>query len=344
MLRKTIAFIAVPAFLALGCSGGNERALVNPPAPAAQAEPTAAEVLDDVVAAMGTANLDAITFSGRAWRIRNGWMQTPHADAPWPYRDEITSYRRTIDLNQPASLAQGDTFAQNLFLDPPTAGTYTQNIPADSTAWSNRLEIWLTPWGFLKGATDNGVELSSGTMDGVDYRVLSWMSPEGQTSPSGLSYTVNAYINDANLVAGVETWVEDAFMGDFHVRQVYRDYRGLNGLMVPQTIEQQRGGGGVFGVIVADATGNPSNLSELMVAPQGGGGGFGGGSVAVRHPRISSSRSATASGWLRAVTSRWLPSSRTTLWSSRPARARRVASRSWRKSRHCIRTSRFAIS
>jgi glyoxylase-like metal-dependent hydrolase (beta-lactamase superfamily II) len=50
--------------------------------------------------------------------------------------------------------------------------------------------------------------------------------------------------------------------------------------MVPQTIEQQRGGGGVFGVIITDASANPQNLSELLVSQQGrrgpGGGGPGG--------------------------------------------------------------------
>jgi glyoxylase-like metal-dependent hydrolase (beta-lactamase superfamily II) len=227
---------------------------------------------------MGTGNLDSITYSGRAWRIRNGWMQTPHADPPWPYRDEITNYTRTIDLGAPASLARGDTFASNLFMDPPVADTFTQNIRADQTGWSQQLEVWLTPWGFLEGAAANGVELSSGRLDGVEYRVLTWMSPEDQTSPSGLRYTVAGYISDANLVAGVETWVEDAFMGDFHVVQAFRDYRELDGLMVPQTIEQQRGGGGIFGVIVADASANPANLDELMTQPEGGGrGGRGGG-------------------------------------------------------------------
>jgi glyoxylase-like metal-dependent hydrolase (beta-lactamase superfamily II) len=270
MLRRLIICLVLPVLAGAGCTSP------EPEVTAAPAQ-SAAQVLNDVVAAMGMDGVNSITYAGRAWRIRNGWMQTPHADAPWPYRDEITNYRRAIDLRQPASLARGDTFAQNLFLAPATAGTYTQNIPADSTAWANRLEIYLTPWGFLKGAADNGVELTSGKLDGVEYRVLSWMTPESQISPSGLRYTVNGYINDDNLIAGVETWVEDAFMGDFHVLQVSRDYRELNGLMVPQTIEQHRGGGGVFGVILTDASANPQSLSELLVAPQGGGGGFGGG-------------------------------------------------------------------
>jgi len=267
MIRRTIACAVIPALLVLGCSSGPEPVVAS----------SADEVLADVVEAMGASGVDSVTYSGRAWRIRNGWMQTPHADAPWPYRDEITAYRRTVDLRQPASLARGDTLSQNLFLAPATAGTYTQNIAEDNTAWSSRLEIYLTPWGFIKGAADNGTEITTGNLDGVEYRVLSWMSADDQLSPSGMRYTVNGYINDDNLIAAVETWVEDAFMGDFHVRQVYRDYRELNGLMVPQTIEQQRGGGGVFGVIITDASANPQNLAELMVSPQAGGGGFGGG-------------------------------------------------------------------
>jgi len=276
--RATLAAV-LPALLVLGCSGEPEATTAAPPA--------AADVLGDVVSAMGTESVNSITMTGRAWRIRNGWMQTPHANPPWDSRDEITNYRRTIDLAQPASFARGDTFAQNLFLQPATAGTYTQNVQSLATpniqpaaaGWAQQLEIWITPWGFLKGAAANNATLSAGKLDGVDYRVLSWQTPETQVSPGGLRYTVNGYINDDNLVAAVETWVEDAFMGDFHVTQVYRDYHEVNGLMVPQTIEQQRGGGGVFGVIVVDAEANPANLAELMTPPAppaAAGGGRGG--------------------------------------------------------------------
>lgn len=283
MFKRATLGAVLPALLILGCSAEPEATFAT----AENAPQPAADVLADVVSAMGAGNLNSITMTGRAWRIRNGWMQTPHADPPWESRDEITNYRRTIDLSQPASLARGDTFAQNLFLQPATAGTYTQNIPAatapnappNAAAWAQQLEIWITPWGFIKGAAANSATLSTGKLDGVVYRVVSWQTPETQASPGGLRYTVNGYINDDNLVAAVETWVEDAFMGDFHVTQVYRDYRDDDGLMVPQTIEQRRGGGGIFGVIVVDAEANPANLAELMTpaAPPGGAGGGRGG-------------------------------------------------------------------
>jgi glyoxylase-like metal-dependent hydrolase (beta-lactamase superfamily II) len=268
MFRKASAAAVLPTLLILGCSDG-ERTLAGP---TAATPPSADAVLAEVVAAMGTGSLDSITYTGRAWRPRNGWMQTPSASPPWPWRDEITEYRRTIDLNAPASLARGQTFASDIFLNPPTEGAYTQNIMPTQDNWAQQLEIWLTPWGFLEGAEANGVELGTGLQDGVEYRVLSWMSPEAQTSPSGMRYTVNGYIDDADRVAAVETWVEDNFMGDFHIVQVFDNYREVDGVMVPQSIEQQRGGGGVFGVIVADADANPPNLAELMSTDQGGGG------------------------------------------------------------------------
>jgi glyoxylase-like metal-dependent hydrolase (beta-lactamase superfamily II) len=183
----------------------------------------------------------------------------------------------TVDPSQPALLATGDTFAQNLFLEPAVADMHTISVPADQTAWAQQLEIWLTPWGFLEGAQNNGVEASTASVAGTDYTVLTWMSPETQRSPSEMPYTVNGYVNDENLIERVETWVEHPFMGDFRVVQVYDDYQELNGLMVPTTIEQQRGGGGIFGVDVTGAEANPANLTALLTPPEGGPGGFGGG-------------------------------------------------------------------
>lgn len=246
-------------------------------APATQ-NPAAAAALAEVVAAMGAADVTAITYSGTAWRIRNSFMQTPNASPPWPARDAIANYRMTIDLGQPRLSARGETYAQNLFLDPPVAGAYTLNIPATQRNWTQQLELWLTPWGFLHGAAKHGVEVSQRTVEGVAYTVLGWRSPEEQKSPAGLRYAVNGYVNDKKLLARTETWVEHPFMGDFHIVQTYDGYRAIDGVMVPQTIEQWRGGGAVFGVHVTAATKNPAHLGELFPAPAapGAAGGRGG--------------------------------------------------------------------
>jgi len=276
MVNRFSVGLLLPALVVLGCSSdGDTTTPLAAEEPAAPADP--ATVLENVVEAMGADGVESITVSGTAWRIRNSFRQTYTASPPWPERDEITNFRLTIDVSQPASLATGETFAQNLFLEPPVAGTYTQYVPGDERRWAQQLEIWLTPWGFLEGAERNGVGLETATVDGVDYTVLSWQSPADQTAPSGLRYTVNGYINANDLIERVETWVEDPFMGDMHVEARYANYRDFAGVMVPTTMEQWRGGGAIFGVSVTEATANPTNLAELLTAPEGPAGGFGGG-------------------------------------------------------------------
>jgi glyoxylase-like metal-dependent hydrolase (beta-lactamase superfamily II) len=250
------------AALSGGCSS-EEKAAVSQET--ARATGSAVEA---AAATLGLQDLSSLTYSGSAWRIRNSFRQTPNASPPWPLRDDITNYRRALDLTQPASLATGETFAQNLFFAPAVAGVYVQNVAADQTAWGQKLEIWLTPWGFLQGARANGATESSQLVGGERFAIVSWKTPAGQIAPGGIPYTLTGYINQQNLVARVETWTEDAFMGDLHVANLYSDYAELNGLLVPRTIEQQRAEGGVFGVTVTDATANPANLTELLTPPQ----------------------------------------------------------------------------
>lgn len=269
MLRtKFVTALATSAMLA---SCGGDTADTTSTAPGGPASTENASAVSEAIAAMGLENLDTITYSGTAWRVRNSFRQTYTASPPWPERDTITNYQRTLDLSDPAnpvSVASGETFAQNLFLEPPVAGTYTQNIPATQTAWGQQLEIWLTPWGFLKGAELYAATEAQQTVNGDMLTVVSWMTPQSQVSPAGLQYTVTGYINEQNVVERVETRVEDAFMGDMLVAAVYGNYAEYDGVMVPTTMEQQRGGGGVFGVNVSDASANPANAAELLtIAP-----------------------------------------------------------------------------
>jgi glyoxylase-like metal-dependent hydrolase (beta-lactamase superfamily II) len=258
--RETSISLLLGALLLSGCSGQSEA-----PTQSAAPAPDSEALIDSAQAALGMDGMTAISYSGTAWRIRNSFRQTRTASPPWPEHDEITNYVRTLDLTQPVSRATGDTFASNLFLEPPVAGTYTQNVAAGQTAWGQQLEYWLTPWGFLQGADQYDATVGAESADGLTQ--LSWQSPPAQVSPGGLRYTVNGYLDDAGLVRRVETWVEDAFMGDMHVVNVYDGYQEMGGVQVPAIIEQQRGGGGIFGVSVASATVNPPNAAELLTIP-----------------------------------------------------------------------------
>jgi glyoxylase-like metal-dependent hydrolase (beta-lactamase superfamily II) len=145
------------------------------------------------------------------------------------------------------------------------------------------MEIWLTPWGFLRGASENAADAVSQMMDGTQYSIVTWTAPVA--SPGGPNYMLTGYINADNLVDRVSTRVENSLAGDLLVENVYSDYQDFGGVMVPTTIEQHRAGGALFGVDVTDATANPANVAELAPPPappaegggRGGRGGAGGG-------------------------------------------------------------------
>lgn len=294
-MRNSLLFLIAFTGVLAGCSGDQE-------APA-QSAGTASMAdsgpsIDAVASAMGLDGVDSVMLTGTAWRIRNSFQQTPTASPPWPERDQITNWTQAVDFSTPAMLGIGDTFASNLFLEPPVAGTHIISSPADTTSWRQQMEVWLTPWGFVKGAQMNGAESSAVTMDGTTYTKFSFQSPETMTSPSGMRYTVNGYVNADNLVVRTETWVEDNLLGDMHVVEVFEDYMSFNGLMVPLTFEQQRGGGGIFGVEVSTASANPANLTELLTPPERAGGGFGGGGAGGSEPPADLTEAVGEGAWL----------------------------------------------
>ena len=72
----------------------------------------------------------------------------------------ITSYVRVIDLAAPTSRHTGATM--NLGAGGSTTitpGTFFQQVTPQQAAvlepWGQSLELYITPWGFLKGAADN---------------------------------------------------------------------------------------------------------------------------------------------------------------------------------------------
>ena len=212
----------------------------------------------------------------------------------------ITSYVRVIDLAAPASRHTGGT--TNIGPGGSTTvapGTFFQQVTpqqADlSQPWAASLELYLTPWGFLKGAAENNATVNRRRVDGRSYTVLTW-SPAVK-APSGKNYVINGYLGDDNLVERVETWVGDNIMGDMHVLATYTGWKDFGGVMAPSRIVQTRGGWPFFAVDVTAAQANPADLATLAPAPAGRGGGPGGGGGAGRwRSRRSGWRPAGATG------------------------------------------------
>lgn len=256
----------------------------------------AATAIADASRAMGINGLDSITYYGSGANYNLG--QNNNANYPWP-RVNVNDYRRTIDFSQPASLATGMTYAVPVTGGNATLNPFTQNIrppgtpntpPANAT-WAQQLEIWITPWGFLKGAAANQATAQRQTVDGKRYNVVSWNAP--LKSPSGQNYRLVGYINSDNLVERVQTWTENPIFGDMLVETVYSDYRDNLGLKYPSAIVQQRGGWPTFDAQILGAHPNPANLAALMTPPpppQGAGGPPPGGGPGAAPPSASSEK------------------------------------------------------
>src|SRR5215207_2017978 len=230
-------------------------------APAAGQEAVAA--VGAASKAMGVDTLNSITYSGTA---RNGaFGQSKSIGEPMGAVNLtlIPKYTRTINFAQPSdpaalvSRATGPT-------QPPAvpgvpaqpAGVFNQNITGTQAgaSWVQALNIWTTPWGFLKGAAANAATVRrQGGQQVVSF------SPANLKSPSGQTYTVTGYINDQNLVSKVETRVEHAVVGDLPIELEYSNYQNMNGVQVPGRIVQRQARMPTFEASISSATPNPGN-------------------------------------------------------------------------------------
>lgn len=214
--------------------------------------------------AMGIEGMNSIKLWGSGASYQVG--QNNNANGPWP-RTNVNDFNRWIDFTQPATRATGVTWAVPVTGGAAAQGPFNHYAGPASLAWGQHLEIWTTPWGFLKGAQANGATVASRTVDGTAFRVVTWSPP--QKSPGGQNYKVVGYIGADDLVHRVETWVENPIFGDLHVDTEFSHYRDLDGLKFPSTIVQKRAGWPVFEAQLLGVQANPADIAERIVAPPG---------------------------------------------------------------------------
>lgn len=227
-------------------------------------------VIGNASRAMGADNLRTIEYSGSGFDFALGQAVNPNA--PWPKFINKT-YTRAINFETPASRMdrirmQGENPPRGGG-NQPVRGEQTQNqtvVVTANTPWVQQLEIWMTPPGFLRAATTNNATVKSQTVDGKRYSVLSFTAPTRAL--------VNGYVNDQNLVERVETWIDNAMLGDMLFEAIYTDYRDFGGVKFPTHIVQKQGGQPVLDLTISDVK---PNAPVTIQAAQAGGGGRGGG-------------------------------------------------------------------
>src|SRR5205085_8118605 len=172
-------------------------------------------VISNASKAMGVEGLNSIHYYGVA---QNGNLgQNNNSNQPWPMA-AANDYVRAIDFNQRMSRATWINYAV-----PVTGGAATQtpgqqNINAQSP-WAQAVDIYITPWGFLKSAAAANATVKSQSIGGKRYQVVT--ATGDAKAPGGQPYKVVGYINSQNLVEKVQTWVENPVFGDMLVEAEY---------------------------------------------------------------------------------------------------------------------------
>src|SRR5262249_53095305 len=205
----------------------------------------AKSVLEATIKNLG--DIKSAQYSGSGAQFNLGQNVSP--DAPWP-RTELKSFTRTVDYDKLATRneavgPQAALTTQFLAGDKAWGQGGTNITPAAPAATTERqLQLWLTPHGFLKGALANkATAKKSGKATLVTFTALG-------------KYRVVGTISADNLVEKVETWLDNAVLGDMLVETTYSDYRDFGGFKFPAKIVQKQGGHPVFDLTVTEAKAN----------------------------------------------------------------------------------------
>ena len=215
----------------------------------------AKSVIDNASKAMGS--LKSVEYSGSGFDYAIG--QNVNPNSPWPKFIDKT-YKRTMNFETPAyrmerTRTQGENPPRGGGQQP-IVGEQMQNVPVVVTAntpWAQQLELWMMPHGFLQAAAKNNATLSSKTVNGKKYDVLTFT---GQNKAK-----VNGYISDQNLVERVETWIDNAMLGDMLFDATYTEYKDFGGVKFPTKIVQKQGDYPILDLTITDVKPNaPVNI------------------------------------------------------------------------------------
>src|SRR2546426_11377321 len=211
--------------------------------------------------AMGT--VKAVEYSGSGFDFAIGQAVNP--SSAWPKFIDKT-YTRVINFETPASRVdrvrmQGENPPRGGGQQP-VVGEQQQSQPIVVTAntpWVQQLEIWMTPNGFLRAASANNATVSTKTVGGKKYTVLTFT---GQNKAK-----VNGYLNDQNMVERVETWIDNAMLGDMLFDATYTGYKDFGGVKFPTKIVQKQGDYPILDLTITDVKPNAAVSIQAPPAP-----------------------------------------------------------------------------
>ena len=188
----------------------------------------AKSVVSAVAKAMGAENLRTLQYSG------SGSVYDEKGQ-----HMAMRSYTRRLDLTAGTS----NVDLVRMQGTPPAPQNVNQAVNS-SSPWTTQFDYWLTPWGFLKGASANAATVEKKTIGGEEYRLVSFTLPG--------NHRVTGYVNPKDMLEKVETIVET----DVMFQSAFHDYQDFAGLKVPSIMVQMRNKDLVMVLIVKDAKPN----------------------------------------------------------------------------------------
>src|SRR4029077_7960930 len=212
--------------------------------------------LESASQAMGITNVTSLHYQGSGSSYNFG--QAINVAAPWRHLI-LKNYVADIDYTLPAmreemdrTLLDGTTpfggFLQVQLVSGSDAWNQTGDRPVASPAPAaleeRKLQIWLTPAGFLKGALANH---ATARRQG-ENTIVTFMTPDG--------HKVDGTINAQNLVVKTETWVNDSVLGDMAIDTAFSGYMNFGSMKFPTRILQKEGGYAVLDLTVSDVKAN----------------------------------------------------------------------------------------
>ena len=229
----------------------------------------AKSAIDAAVTAMGSASLQSLQYTGSGQFYATGQAYEP--GGPWP-RYTLKKYTMSVNYTAPAMRQQvvridderpprgGGVGGYNPVTFQggirPAPGEMIDNQNIDGHTEAGAVRVWLTPYGFLKGAAANIATAKASPSHG---KTVVSFSAFGK-------YTVKGTLNAQNLVEHVEALMDVPYTGDTLMEGVYSDYRDFGGVKFPMHIVMREGGYPTLDLTVADVQPNSQAALEVRGA------------------------------------------------------------------------------
>jgi glyoxylase-like metal-dependent hydrolase (beta-lactamase superfamily II) len=207
-------------------------------------------IVESALKAMGGDNVGSIRFTGSGLNFAFGQAYAP--GGAWP-KFNVKTYERTIDFDADASSqkmvrTQGENPPRGGGQQPLIGEQTTVTVVGPKLAWADKVDYYMTPMSFLKGALANSATVAAKTTGAKKYNVVSFMVDK--------KYKVDGYINDRNEVDKVESLVDNPVLGDMPVVATFTDYKDFRGLEFPAKIVETEGGFPIYDLTITDAKKN----------------------------------------------------------------------------------------